>query len=77
VLGLEGHVEARAYLLRSLANERLVEETFEGAPILVYVGEDLATARVFERKIDDCVLSFHLRPEGIWKTPRLRAGSTP
>lgn len=64
VLGLEGHVEARAYLLRSLASERLVEETFEGAPILVYVSEDLATTRVYERKIDDRVLSFRLTPEG-------------
>lgn len=76
VPGLEGHVEARAYLLRSLANERLVEETFEGAPILVYVSEDLATARVYERKIDDRVLSFRLTPEGALEDPRPRAGST-
>jgi hypothetical protein len=64
VLGLEGHVEARAYLLRGLARERLLEETFEGAPILVYVSEDLATARVFERKIDGRTLSLRLTAEG-------------
>jgi hypothetical protein len=64
VLAFEGHVQARAYLLRNLAHERLVEDFFEGAPILLYVSEDLATARVYERKLDDRALSFHLTPEG-------------
>lgn len=60
IVGLEGHVEARAYLLRRLATNRYVEEHFEGAPIAVYLSPDLATAKVFERKVDDRVLSFRL-----------------
>ncbi len=60
VVGLEGHVGARAYLVRRLAKERYVEESFEGAPIAVYLSPDLATAKVFERKVDDRVLSFRL-----------------
>ena len=60
VVGLEGHVHARAYLVRRLADERLVEETFEGAPIAIYLSEDLATARVLDRTVDGRTLSLSL-----------------
>lgn len=60
VVGLEGHVDARAYLVRRLATERFVEEHFEGAPIAVYLSKDLSTARVLERTVDGRALSFHL-----------------
>ena len=60
IVGLEGHVHARAYLVRRLAEDRLVEEQFEGAPIAVYLSEDLSTARVFERTVDGRTLSLSL-----------------
>ena len=60
IVGLEGHVYARAYLVRRLAGERLVEEQFEGAPIAVYLSKDLSTARVFERTVDGRTLSLRL-----------------
>ena len=60
IVGLEGHLEARAYLLRRLADKRFVEERFEGAPIAVYLSKDLSTARVYERQVDGRALSFHL-----------------
>ena len=63
IVGLEGHVQARAYLVRRLARERFVEEQFEGAPIGVYLSEDLSTARVFERTVDGRVLSFSLNTD--------------
>ena len=60
IVGLEGHVYARAYLVRRLAGERLVEEQFEGAPIAVSLSKDLSTARVFERTVDGRTLSLRL-----------------
>ena len=60
IVGVEGHVEARAYLVRRLAKDRLVNDTLEAAPILVYLSEDLATARVFDRKLEGKTLTFLL-----------------
>lgn len=60
IVGLEGHVHARAYLVRRLAQDRLVEERFEGAPIAVYLSKDLSTARVFDRTVDGRTLSLSL-----------------
>lgn len=61
IVGLEGHVQARAYLVRRLAHERFVEEHFEGAPIAIYLSEDLSTARVFDRTVDGRALSLSLK----------------
>jgi hypothetical protein len=60
VLGLEGHAQARAYLLRRLAQQRLVQDTFEDAPILVYLSADLSTVRVFNREVEGQTLQFAL-----------------
>lgn len=60
IVGFEGHVNARAYLVRRLAKERFGEEEFEGAPIAIYLSKDLSTARVFERTVDSKTLSFRL-----------------
>lgn len=60
IVGIEGHVEARAYLVRRLASERFVEEEFEGAPIAVYLSPDLSTARVFGRDVNGKRLSLSL-----------------
>lgn len=60
IVGLEGHVDARAYLVRRLAAKRFVEEDFEGAPIAIYLSKDLSTARIFERTVDGKTLTFRL-----------------
>ena len=61
VIGVEGHVEARAYLARHMAREgRLVNDQLEGAPIVVFLSEDLATARIYDRRLDDRTLSLEL-----------------
>ncbi len=60
VVGLEGHVEARAYLVRYLAGKRLINDLLEGAPIVVYLHDDLATARIFDRALDGRTLTFRL-----------------
>lgn len=57
-LGVEGHVEARAYLLRRLAKERLRNDQLEGRPILVFLSEDHATARAYSREVDGKTLTF-------------------
>ena len=62
-LGVEASVEARAYLLRRLAKNRLRNDELEQQPILVYLSEDLATARVLERKADGQTLTFELAEE--------------
>jgi hypothetical protein len=56
--GVEGHVEAKAYLLRRLAKNRLRNDTLENRPILVYLSEDHATARIFVREVDGKALTF-------------------
>ncbi len=60
IVGLEGHVEARAYLVRRLASKRLLEDVFENAPIVVYLAPDLSTARIYLRTLNDQELSFSL-----------------
>ncbi len=60
IIGLEGHVAARAYLIRRLAKNRLLEEVFEGKPILVYLNDDLSSAKVFDRTVNGQELNFKL-----------------
>jgi hypothetical protein len=58
VVGLEGHVSAKAYVVRRLAQKRVVNDRLEGAPILVYLSSDLATARVLDRVVEGKTLTF-------------------
>lgn len=60
VVGFEGHIQARAYLVRRLAQQRLVHDTFEETPIFVYLSANYATARVFTRVVDEQTLHFTL-----------------
>lgn len=61
VIGVEGHVEARAYLARRLLETgRLVHDELEKAPILVVLAEDQATGRVYDRRVEDRELTFEL-----------------
>ncbi|MBI2819643.1 MAG: DUF3179 domain-containing protein, partial [Acidobacteria bacterium] len=52
VVGVEGHVEAKAYLFRYLAKKRVLNDDLENHPIVVFLSEDLATARIFDRSLD-------------------------
>ena len=61
VIGVEGHVEARAYLVRYLARKRVINDALEGHPIVVFLSEDLATARILDRSIGRRSLTFSLR----------------
>jgi len=60
IVGLEGHVDARAYLVRALADRRVLNDRFENAPILLWISEDLSTARVLDRSVDGRTLTFAL-----------------
>jgi len=60
VIGVEGHVEARAYLVRYLARKRVINDALEGHPIVVFLSEDLATARILDRSIGRRSLTFSL-----------------
>lgn len=61
VLGVEGHIEARAYLVRRLARSgRMVHDDLEKAPIVVFLAEDLATGRIYDRRVEGQVLSFEV-----------------
>lgn len=58
VLALEGHVKAKAYPLSRLAEARVVNDLFENVPIVVVITDDLATAKIYDRRVDDRALTF-------------------
>jgi len=58
VLALEGHIDAKVYPLSRLANDRVVNDTFEDIPILVIMSEDLSTAKIYDRRLDGHALTF-------------------
>ncbi len=60
VIGVEGHIEAKAYLLRYLAKKRVLNDALETHPIVVFLGEDLATVRVLDRVVGGKTLTFSL-----------------
>ncbi len=61
VIGVEGHIEARAYLGRRLLQAgRLVHDDLEQAPILIVLAEDQATGRVYDRRVEERELTFEL-----------------
>lgn len=62
VVGIEGHVQAKAYLLRHLAQNRLLNDTLEDHPVAIFLSEDLATASVVNRTVEDRALTLALTP---------------
>lgn len=60
VVGVEGHEVAKAYLLRYLAKNRVLNEELEGHPIVVMLTEELDTARILDRSVDGKTLTFSL-----------------
>lgn len=64
VIGVEGPIEARAYLARRLgASGRLVHDDLETTPILVVLTEDRSTGRVFDRRVGERTLSFEIEAD--------------
>ena len=60
VLGLESGGEARAYPFRQLEEEPLVNDRFQGRPVLVVFDTGSETGVVYDRRLDDRVLTFRL-----------------
>lgn len=60
IVGVEGSSSARAYLLRRLASERVVNDAIDGRPILVFLAEDAVTPRVFRRSVGERTLRFRV-----------------
>lgn len=60
VVGVEGHEKAKAYLIRDLAKRRVANDTLEGFPIVVYLSEDFATARIMDGTVNGQALTFSL-----------------
>ncbi len=60
VLGLESGGEARAYPFRRLGEGPLVNDRFQGRPVLVVFDAGSETGVVYDRRLDDTVLTFRL-----------------
>jgi hypothetical protein len=58
VAGIEGPRGARAYLLRALAGPRVVNDTLDGDPIVLFLAEDGVTVRALRRELGGRVLTF-------------------
>jgi hypothetical protein len=58
VVAVEGASNSRAYLLRRLAQEHLVNDVVDGTPIVVLLAEDGVTARVLQRTGGGRILTF-------------------
>ena len=58
VLALEGHIDAKAYPIKRLAKDPVVNDSFEQVPILVALSDDLSTAKIYDRRVDGRTLTF-------------------
>ncbi len=58
VAGIEGRRGARAYLLRALAGPRVVNDTLDGEPVAVFLGEDGVTVCALRRTAAGRALTF-------------------
>lgn len=58
VVGMASGGEARAWPFDVLANDPVRNETWQGRPIVVTFEPDAGTARVFDRRVGDQVLTF-------------------
>jgi hypothetical protein len=58
VLALEGHIQAKAYPVKRLVKEPVLNDTFEEVPLLVALSEDVSTAKIYDRRVDGRTLTF-------------------
>lgn len=62
VVAVEGASGSRAYLLRRLAEERVVNDRLDGRPLAVFLAEDGVTARAMRREVAGRTLTLAARP---------------
>src|SRR4029079_6126238 len=62
VVGVEAGGAAKAYPVDALAKQNPVLDQIGDAPILVLLGEDGKSVRVFDRRLDGRTLEFFQRP---------------
>jgi hypothetical protein len=63
VVGIEAGGAAKAYPFDALARQNPVVDTIGSAPVLVMLGEDQRSVRVFDRRLDGRALEFFLKPD--------------
>ena len=63
VVGVEAGGKARAYPFSALEKQAPVLDTVGGTDILILLGEDKRSVRVFERQLDGKTLEFFVEPE--------------
>ena len=59
VIGLEGDGEATAYPYRLLNDTPVINDTFQGSPIVVVLDTESGTGAVFDRRVDGQTLTFY------------------
>jgi hypothetical protein len=62
VVGVEAGGAAKAYPVEALAKQNPVVDTIGTAPVLVLLGEDGKSVRVFDRRLEGKPLEFFLKP---------------
>ncbi|MDT5158036.1 MAG: hypothetical protein QOC61_2074 [Acidobacteriota bacterium] len=62
VVGVEAGGSAKAYPFDALEKQNPIIDTIGTTPVLVLLGEDGKSVRVFDRRLDAHVLEFFLRP---------------
>ncbi len=84
-LGFVRNGKARAWQLDALADVKVINETFQGLPVVVAFDPPTFTARLFERKVGDQLLEFNWveeklqdrQTQSLWNPVSGRAESGP
>jgi hypothetical protein len=69
VLGLEQGAAARAYPIESLRGQGAVQDDLGGLPVVILVGEDGRSLRVFESSLDGRRVPFFVKSDGAPASP--------
>jgi hypothetical protein len=62
VVGVEANGKSKAYPFDALAKQSPIMDTLGGTPLLVVLGEDGKSVRVFDRRVDGRALELFLKP---------------
>ncbi len=63
VIGVKVNGEARSYPIAALEKQSPILDQLGGIPLLLVLGEEKKSARVFERAVDGRVLEFFAKPD--------------
>ena len=63
IVGVEAGGKAKAYPFSAIEKQAPILDTLAGKEIVILLGEDKKSVRVFERELDGNVLEFFVRPE--------------